>query len=248
MNNHRYIIFLIGGLILVSGCASGPKPVHQRGWIGGIYLEADTSLIKTVSANVFEKGSGVMPVLPETVRQKQKRAVFVSRVFDQTPLAAADIREGDLILSVNDEPVTTLKKFRKRIDGASPGDGLSLSILRGAEPLQKEVTVGMETYQHMHVLSLGFRLSSQLDPLPHPDFNLLGLLSYEKNNTRLELHSPEYRYFEANAVHDGDKQEANHEKALANWEGWDAWCLILGLSGKKIICDQTSVPAVQGRE
>lgn len=237
MTPYRLIIIALFGCLLVSGCASGPKPVHQRGWIGGTCLEADTSFFKAECANFFEHGTGVIPALPEAIRDTGEEALFVSRVFDQTPLQAADIREGDLILSIDGEPVNGLRNLRKTIDGASPGDGLVFEILRDGNRIHKQVTVGRETYQKSHAFSLGFRLSSQLNPIPWPGFNLLGLLSFEKNQNRLELHSPEFRYFDAAATK-GESSDPIAEKDPACFEGWDAWCLIFGFSGKKIILGQ----------
>ncbi|GAB6094970.1 hypothetical protein JCM14469_12220 [Desulfatiferula olefinivorans] len=237
MTPYRLIIIASFGCLLASGCASGPKPVHQRGWIGGTCLEADTSFFKAQCANYFEHGAGVIPALPEAIRDTGEDALFVSRVFDRTPLKAADIREGDLILSIDGEPVNGLTHFRKTIDGASPGDGLTVEIFRNGQRIHKQVTVGMETYQNSRAFSLGFRLSSTLNPIPLPGFNLLGLLSFETNKTRLELHSPEFQYVDA-TFPKGDNSDPIAEKDPACFEGWDAWCLIFGFSGKKIILDQ----------
>lgn len=229
-----------GCFVLFTGCASGPKPVYQRGWIGGDYHEANTTFFKKVSYNYFQKGTGVIPALPASVPNNQTGAIFVSRIYKNTPLSASDIREGDIILSINDKPITTIKEFHTAVDTSQPGDALTVTILRDDTIRQASVIVGKETYQNSYSFMLGLRLASEFNIIPHPDFNILGLLSYEKNRTRLELNSPEYRFYETAAIHDSDENSLN-EKALANWEGWDAWCLIFGFGGKKIICEQTSV-------
>jgi hypothetical protein len=223
------------------GCAHGPRPVKQRGWIGGSYLEASTSFFKSHAENYFEKGGGVIPALPGTVKKGRKGAVFVSDVFENTPAKASDIREGDLILAVDGENVETVGAFRQSIDSKTPGETIRLTVYRGGEISEKHVVVGRETYRNVRSLSLGFRLSAEVNPIPYPGFNILGLLSFEKNTNRLELNSPAYVYYKTVrpfVSNDGTTEEEN----LANWEGWDVWCLIIGVGGKKIIVDQASLP------
>ena len=238
MKKNLMFFALIGCFVLSIGCTSSPRPVRQRGWIGGGYLEANPSFFKTVTSNYFQHGEGVIPALPESVKEKQKGAVFVSNVYDKTPVAQADIREGDLILAVDDIPVPTIKALRKIIDQRTPGTEVRLTVLRQGETLVKPVLIGKESYWNIHTLSLGFHLSSEIDPIPHPDFNLLGLLSFSKNKRRLELNSPEYQYYQT-VQPMAEDDTVTEEQTLANWEGWDAWCLIIGLGGKKIILDQT---------
>jgi hypothetical protein len=97
--------------------------------------------------------------------------------------------------------------------------------------------VGRETYQGWHYFSLGFRLASVLDPIPTPDFNILGVISFKQNDTRLELHSPEYKYYlRAKAYPPGKSERTPDSEADA--EGWDAWFVIFGLSGKTIVISQ----------
>jgi membrane-associated protease RseP (regulator of RpoE activity) len=234
------LVILIAGisLMMFTGCA-GTKKTYARGWIGGEYLEASNSLFKKISDNYFKSDKGVIPTLPDGIPDKQSSAVFVSRIFDHTPLSKAGIQAGDLILAIDGREVEDLKDLRQIVDRSTPGEKLHLTIYRDGKTMVLPVLAGKETYQKWHYFSLGFRLASELDPIPTPDFNILGVISFEKNNTRLELNSPEYRYYRQAKAYPPEKSESALRNDTAA-EGWDAWFVIFGLSGKTIILSQES--------
>ena len=236
--NRLVILITCGCLILLSGCAA-TKKTYERGWVGGEYLESSDSLFKKISANYFESNGGVIPVLPDAIKNGRSSAVFVSRVFDHTPLNKAGIKAGDLILAVDTRKVENLKDFRKFVDRYKPGEKISLTIYRNGKTMDLPVVAGRETYQKWHYFALGLRLSSELDPIPTPDFNILGIISFEKNNTRLELNSPEYRYYLQAKAYPPEKSERTPDSD-ADAEGWDAWFVIFGLAGKTIVLNQQS--------
>jgi membrane-associated protease RseP (regulator of RpoE activity) len=233
-----FIVTAGGCLVLFSGCASN-KITHERGWVGGKYLESDTSFVKKTCGNYFESKGRVIPVLPDEIKKNQSGAVFVSRVFDNTPLMNAGIKEGDLIVAIDNQPVESLAAFRKLVDHGKPGEKISFAVFRNGETKEIPVVVGRETYQKWGYFTLGFGFGTEFDPVPHPDFNLLGLISYKRNDTRLELNSPEYRYFRQAKALPPDKSDRN-PGSEADAEGWAAWFVIFGFSGKKIILEQTA--------
>src|SRR5437773_613240 len=101
--------------LLAPGCASN-KAACQRGWIGGEFLVA-----KRPSWRVSSGDARVVPALPKQLDGKQKAGIFVSEVYSNTPLAAAGLRAGDLILEVDGQPIEKLNAFHKLIDGCKPG-------------------------------------------------------------------------------------------------------------------------------
>jgi membrane-associated protease RseP (regulator of RpoE activity) len=236
----NFLFLVIAGicLILITGCATNKK-TYARGWVGGEYLESNPSFIKKLSANYFEATGDVIPALPAEIKQKQSSAVFVSRVFDNTPLKDAGIQEGDLIVALNDQQVEDLNRFREIVDQSMPEDKLRISLYRAGEMKEIPVVVGKETYQKWNYFHLGFRLGTELNPIPSPDFNILNLISYKTNDTRLELNSPEYKYYRQAIALPPEESERKPE-SLADAEGWDAWFVIFGFQGKKIILNQQS--------
>jgi hypothetical protein len=234
----KLLFILIAGscLFLLSGCAATQK-TYERGWLGGEYLESSNSLFKKISANYFKSKSGIIPALPDDISKTQSSAVFVSRVFDNTPLSKAGIQEGDLIIAIDGRRAKNLKRLWNLVDQSEPGKKVRLTIYRNGETKDLPVVVGKETYQKWHYFSLGFRLATELNPIPTPDFSILGLISFEKNDRRLELNSPEYRYYLQAKSYPPGKSERTPESD-ADAEGWDAWLVIFGLSGKTIILSQ----------
>jgi S1-C subfamily serine protease len=78
--------------------------------------------------------------------------VFVLRVDPKGPAAAAGLRgarlerggtvvPGDVIVSVNDKPVTSAARLEARLDDFNPGDRVRLGVLRGGKRISVDVTL-----------------------------------------------------------------------------------------------------------
>lgn len=223
-------------MVLLMGCAS-TKQTYQRGWIGGKYLESNSEFFKQIYANYFKGNDGVLPALPDEIKKQQTSAVFVARVYENTPMMKAEVKEGDLICSVNKEKVRNVEELRKLVEKSEPGTEINISIYRNGSIMNLPVVVGKETYQKWHSVELGLRLGPEFDPVPHPVFSILNLVSYKNNDTRLELQSPEYKYYQSVSPKQVDPIAGNK----VNWEGWDAWFVIFGFSGNKVILNQEIV-------
>lgn len=79
MKKHRIIVVIaVSCLVMLSACAS-EKMTYERGWVGGKYLESNTSLIEKLTANYFKTEIGVIPILPDKIKERQSGALFVCR-------------------------------------------------------------------------------------------------------------------------------------------------------------------------
>ncbi len=237
--NHIAIRITIPLLLLVSAC-SGQKENLYRGWIGGVYLEADPSWLKSVSQNYFEKGQGTVPALPKEVRGRQESAILVSRVFDNTPAAASGLHEGDLVLEIDHVKVEDLAAFRKAVDLLEPGASVPVDIFRNGSFRTETMIIGRETYQMLHSFSLGLGLGTEFNPIPHPDFSLLDLIYYKTHADRLELNSPEFQFFQT-ARQQGDTPTEPNAAQEAGREGWDFKLVLFGLGSKHDILAQEMI-------
>jgi membrane-associated protease RseP (regulator of RpoE activity) len=222
---------------LFAGCAS-TKQIYQRGWIGGQYLEADPSALKKISADLYQKSGYIIHVLPEQIKKRQSGAVFVSRVYENTPLMRAGIREGDLIVEVNNQKVETLKKFRRIVDESKPGENITVSIYHDGSIMDMPIVIGKETFQKLYTFAIGIgsSLTTAFDPVPNPEFNLF-LLSYQTRDERVDLNSPEYQYYQKTKSRNGDKDNKNPDFE-AKAEGWGVQAVIFGFSGQIIVLEQ----------
>jgi len=81
------------------------------------------------------------PGLYERLNLGEVRGVLASFVEPGSPSYRAGIREGDIIVAVNGEPVGNIREARRAIFGSRVGDIIMLSIRRGTATLDFEVTV-----------------------------------------------------------------------------------------------------------
>ena len=187
---------------LMTGCASSKVP-QQRGWIGGEYKEAAAG------------SSGIL----------------ITRLSTNAPAARSGLREGDLILRVDGAPVKNLRAFWKAIDAASPGQRLSLKVLREGADLEGAVVAGKEVFKPNRSLTAGVLLSREWDLWPNPEFSLVAF-GYNRQDRRIDLDSPESRFELA-------KRDGQPPRGLRSREGWEVWLPVCSFSSRKRILAQT---------
>lgn len=209
----KVMICSVLGVLSLTGCAANHALLH-RGWVGGEYRTAEQSWFRPQPKPNDER----LTVLPAEVKSRQTGAVLVTRVYPGTPLAAAGVQEGDLILSVRNQTVNSPAGFRRLVDGLKPGETAELEIFRLGQVAKVAVTVGKETYQRRGSLSIGLGLGGQIDLIPDPEFNILSLVRYRQPQERWSLQSPEHQYLAATAP-------GNPVNEL-----WNLWLVIFGVS------------------
>lgn len=217
-------VVLAACLLFANGCAS----TQQRGWVGGSFVQAGRPFWGTA---VSEKD---ISVLPAQVLKNQKRAVFISRVFPNTPTAKGDLHEGDLVLAVNGAPVRSLEHFRKTVRESPVGSVLSLSVVRDGKGLESKLVVGKETCFRRMDFFIGLPLAPELTFKPlEPRWSILGLVSFERRTTDPELLSPEGQYFRKVAFLPG-------RESYVPGRRWDLWLGVLGFRSEERILTQQS--------
>ncbi|MBI4340225.1 MAG: PDZ domain-containing protein [Chloroflexi bacterium] len=68
----------------------------------------------------------------------------VAKLVPGGPAEAAGVKAGDVIQAVNGQAVTDTKQFKKGIEALSPGDPVTLAIVRGSDALTITATLGSE--------------------------------------------------------------------------------------------------------
>jgi len=84
----------------------------------------------------------VTPLIARSIGLDGTRGVIVSVVDPGSPADKAGIKRGDVITSVNNEPIRNFESARKAIFGAEIGDRLQFGLLRQGK--EKTVTVVVE--------------------------------------------------------------------------------------------------------
>jgi hypothetical protein len=143
-----------------------------------------------------------------------------------------------LILACAQQPVTTLKAFRRLVDGRAPGSWLPLTAWREGRTFDCNVPVGRETFKRWATFRIGITLPNlsdfgHLDLWPNPGFDL-AVLGFEPSaDGRKELGSAECIY----------QRACNRGQYTPSDQDWEAWLAVFGLSREKRIVSQENVPA-----
>jgi serine protease Do len=95
----------------------------KRGWIGVTIQSVDENQAKALG-------------LPEA------KGALISSVAQGHPADKAGVRQGDVVLEVNGNPVNDSKELLARIAGLKPGDKARLTLWRGSKRVTKTVTLG----------------------------------------------------------------------------------------------------------
>lgn len=76
------------------------------------------------------------------LKSKLNRGVYVSKVISNGPAAGSDLKEGDLICSVNGKNLNTINDLRELVYGKAPGDGVELEVIRGESRKNIKIALG----------------------------------------------------------------------------------------------------------
>jgi len=119
----------------------------------GIAFAVPAETVKTVVAQLREKGSvmhgwaglQIQPVTPEVADSlglKKAEGVLVAEPIADGPAAKAGIAPGDVITSLNSEPVKDARELSRKIGDAAPGTKVNLGVVRKGEQKTIAMTLG----------------------------------------------------------------------------------------------------------
>lgn len=205
--------------VLIAGCSSAPRPVHERAWIGG---EFDRDPVAVPASGDSSQG------------QAWREGVLVANVYDGTPLANAGVTAGDVVLRVDGAPIECASELHEAVANVQPGESILVDFYHpagdrlGGEERSATVVSGVEKYERLGTLKLGLGLSGSLDLFPNPDFNIFGLLSYRSSDKRPQFEAPRARL----------RRAVGSATPRLRAESWDFWCLIFGVGKQVEIVEQ----------
>ncbi|MEO7660069.1 MAG: PDZ domain-containing protein [Pyrinomonadaceae bacterium] len=101
-------------------------------------------------AFAFDGDGGYLGVQTEEVSKenfakfglREVRGVAIEEVLENSPAAAAGMRDGDVIVRFNGEPVTSSRKLTRLVSEVAPDHQVKLTILRGGSEQEVTATVG----------------------------------------------------------------------------------------------------------
>ena len=130
-----------GGLALdAAGDAFGMAVLGPRR-----VLVIPTATIERVAAGLETHGRiarGYLGLGLQSVRLEDGVGAMVMNVDKSGPSAAAGIRQGDVIVAVNDEKLSGVRALSRALGPESVGSVVDVAVRRGGEPASFKVTIG----------------------------------------------------------------------------------------------------------
>ncbi|HVQ28940.1 MAG TPA: PDZ domain-containing protein, partial [Vicinamibacteria bacterium] len=143
-----------GPLVDVEGRLVGLNTLilSQGGGSEGLGFAAPSNIVKTVVAQLRREGrvrrgwigahvQSVTPTLAEGLSLPGTASVIVADVVAGTPAALADVRIGDVVLSVDGRAVDNARQLDVRLYRKALGDTVRVELLRASQHLNAELLV-----------------------------------------------------------------------------------------------------------
>ncbi|EMN1410032.1 MULTISPECIES: serine endoprotease DegQ [Enterobacter] len=122
----------------------------------GIGFAIPSNMAKTLSQQLIQfgevkrgllgiKGMEMSADIAKAFNINVQRGAFVSEVLPNSGSAKAGIKSGDVIVSLNDKPLSSFAELRSRIATTEPGAKVKLGLIRDGKPLNVEVTLDKST-------------------------------------------------------------------------------------------------------
>lgn len=119
----------------------------------GIGFAIPVDLVRGVVEQIKQNGRvirGYMGLMPDDLTNAERTAlgiesntgILLVEVYDDGPAAAADLRRGDVILSMNGEPVFSQRQALLISASTIPGDTVEIAGIRDGERFTATVTAG----------------------------------------------------------------------------------------------------------
>lgn len=108
-------------------------------------LVIPTATIERVAAQLETRGRiarGYLGLGLQPVRLEDGVGAMVMNVDKDGPSAAAGIRQGDVIVAVNDQKLSGVRALSRTLGPASVGTVVDVAARRGGEPVSFKVTIG----------------------------------------------------------------------------------------------------------
>lgn len=118
----------------------------------GIGFAIPSNMVKNLTAQLVEfgdvkrgelgiTGTEVNADLAQAMKLDAQRGAFVSQVRAKSAAAEAGIKPGDVIVSLNDKPISSFAALRAEVGSLPVGSKVKLGLLREGKALNVEVTL-----------------------------------------------------------------------------------------------------------
>lgn len=99
-------------------------------------------------------GVGIQPVDSAMAKDLGiKNGVTVGEVFEKSPAEKAKLQPGDIILSVNSDPLTSVTQLQAVVSQTKPGEKISLEVISYQKKKKRTVDIKIEAYPESETIA-----------------------------------------------------------------------------------------------
>lgn len=85
---------------------------------------------------------GVTPDKAKFFGLEKNHGVIITRVMDDSPASKGGLKDGDVIIKMNDQEVKNNQSFRTSVAQLEPGTKIELTVIRNNEQKELTITIG----------------------------------------------------------------------------------------------------------
>jgi serine protease Do len=108
----------------------------------GMAMAIPVDVVKSVYLQIKEKGKVERGWLGVGIAQDEKGRIEVTEVDPESPAELAKVREGDILLQIDDRPVTSTEVLASEVRRRRPGQDVTLKIERDGKETNVKVKLG----------------------------------------------------------------------------------------------------------
>ncbi|HTJ62990.1 MAG TPA: Do family serine endopeptidase [Alphaproteobacteria bacterium] len=146
-NSGGALVDLHGELIGINTAILGPS-----GGNVGIGFAVPANIAKKVMADLIKNGGvkrgqvgiqaqDLTPDVASSLDLERSDGALIANVAANSPAANAGVQAGDLIVTIDNEPIHTVADLRRKLDFAHDGDFLNLGLIREGKALTVKVRI-----------------------------------------------------------------------------------------------------------
>jgi S1-C subfamily serine protease len=108
-------------------------------------------VVKGVTSEIKEKGRVERGWLGVSIEENEEGKVEIVAIEKESPAELAKLKEGDIVLSIEGEEVTTTKMLAKEIRKRKPGKTITLKVERSKKEMDIKVKLGEYSAQNVRL-------------------------------------------------------------------------------------------------
>lgn len=106
-------------------------PINTANWVAALLIK--DGKVRRSYLGILGQGVSLRPGVVEELNIQQSAGIYIMRIIHESPAEKGGLREGDIILKVNDRNTKNVEDLQRFLTNTMPGSRVSLDILRGKD-------------------------------------------------------------------------------------------------------------------